>query len=347
MPTSHDVARLAGVSQSTVSRALRGEAGIAAATVARVQAAAEALNYAPSETGRALSTRRTWSVGIFAGELTNPFYPELVEPVRHFLAEKGYRSILLDDLPTKERIVHGVMDGAIVTSAVTGCSVVSQLVEAQMPFVLANRTLDAVVADACHADNETGGALAARFLLELGHTRISALFGPRDTSTGREREHGFRTELAKVGMTLPAHLGAHCDFTEREGHAAAMRLLDLSEPPTAIFCANDVVAFGALNAARDARREVGKNLTVIGFDDIAMSAWQTIGLTTIGYDFALMAEQSVSLLDRRITDPSADSRIDVLPVRVIERGTHHRPGAQNAGSELQQGNAFGERGRAH
>lgn len=326
MPTSHDVARLAGVSQSTVSRALRGEAGIAATTVARVQAAATALNYAPSETGRALSTRRTWSVGIFAGELTNPFYPELVEPVRHFLAQKGYRSILLDDQPATERIVHGVMDGAIVTSALTGSPVVSQLVEAQVPFVLANRTLDEVTADACHADNETGGALAARFLLELGHTRISALFGPRDTSTGRQREHGFRTELAKAGMSLPADLGAHCDFTERESHAAAARLLGLPAPPTAIFCANDVVAFGALNAAHEASLRVGKDLTVLGFDDIAMSAWQTIGLTTIGYDFARMAEQSVALLDRRITDPAAETRVDVLPVRIIERGTHHRPG---------------------
>ena len=334
MPTSHDVARLAGVSQSTVSRALRGEAGIAATTIARVQAAAEALNYAPSETGRALSTRKTRSVGIFAGELTNPFYPELVEPVRHFLSERGYRSILLDDLPAKERIERGVMDGAIVTSAVTGCSVVSQLIEAEVPFVLANRTLDAVDSDACCADNGTGGALAARFLLNLGHTRISALFGPRDTSTGREREHGFRRELAKVGMTLPAHLGVHCDFTEREAHAAATQLLALSVPPTAIFCANDVVAFGALNAARDAHRDVGGNLTVIGFDDIAMSAWQTIGLTTIGYDLALMAERSVSLLHRRITDPSAASRIDVLPVRIIERGTHHRPGAHGSGSDL-------------
>lgn len=327
--TSHDVAKIAGVSQSTVSRALRGMPGISPATVARVREAAQALAYVPSEAGRSLSTRQARSVGVFTEDLTNPFYPALVEPVRKRLEERGFRTILLtepDSVGAADSLPHGVVDGAIIATAHLGSRLPADLRSRGVPFVLVNRSVDGVDCDRSTVDNIAGGRLAAEFLSDLGHREVSAIFGPADTSTGRDRELGFRQGLSERGVSLPASGVRRGPFTYETGYDGALGLLRRRRRPTAVFCGNDVIALGALNAARAHGRCVGEDLTVIGFDDIAMASWELIDLTTVRCDVTSMAQTAADLMVDRIADPAAPFREVTLDPLMVARGSHHRPG---------------------
>lgn len=326
--TSHDVAKIAGVSQSTVSRALRGVPGIAPETVARVREAAEALAYVPSEAGRSLSTRQARSVGVFTEDLTNPFYPALVEPVRKRLEERGFRTILLtepDHAGAADSLPRGLVDGAIIATAHLGSRLPADLRARGVPFVLVNRSVDGVDCDRSTVDNIAGGRLAAEFLIELGHRDIAAIFGPPDTSTGRDRELGFRQGLSHRGVSLPDSSVRRGPFTFETGYDGVSRLLRRRRRPTAVFCGNDVIALGALNAARARGSQVGEDLTVIGFDDIAMASWDLVDLTTVRCDVPAMAQTAADLMVDRITDPESPFREVTLEPVMVARGSHHRP----------------------
>lgn len=329
--TSHDVARYAGVSQSTVSRALRGEPGISATTIARVRAAADALAYVPSESGRSLSTRRTRRIGVVTAELTNPFYPELVEPIRGALELAGYQMLLILDSPEApltdvEGLASGRLDGVIVTTARHGSQFPAVLARHAVPFVFVNRDIAGVAADACTIDNVRGGALAAELLAGLGHRHVAAIFGPEDTSTSRDRELGFRGELNDRGVTLRSTNVRRGPFSYETGHTATLDLLaESTGRPTAIFCGNDVVALGAINAAATLGLRSGTDVTVVGFDDIAMASWDLFSLTTIRCDLAAMARHAVDLVISRIEDPALPNQRVVLTPELVLRSSHHEP----------------------
>lgn len=332
--TGHDVARLAGVSQATVSRALAGGKGISAQTQARVKAAAEALKYAPSDAGRALSTRRTSTIGIVTGELTNPFYPELVEPIRAALIEHGYRPVLIPDSretpfdPTKW--LRGVFDGLILTTARSDWDLAFRLTDAGVPFVFANREISTIEADRCVAANERGARQIADFFLDRGHTAIAAIMGPSDTSTGSEREKGFLDRLAERGHAMsPGHI-MRGEFGFDEGARAAARLVS-AVAPTAIFCANDVLAMGAANVLHEMRAEQATETTLVGFDDIRSAGYPLYNLTTVHVDIASMARTAVDLLLERLDSPELPYRRVVLPAELVVRGPGLAAGTPHGG----------------
>ena len=205
--TSHDVARAAGVSQPTVSRALRGDPRLSEATRQRVVEAAEALQYVPSQRGRSLATRSTGQIGIVVSDLGNPFYLQVLDELHQALSETHLRMLVLtpdarDSVPL-ERLADGSLDGAILTTTLLDSSLPAELSERGFPFVLLNREVDDAPCDVCVVDNHRGGMLAASDLVSLGHTQIAAVFGPATTSTGRDREAGFRAGLAEAGVPLP------------------------------------------------------------------------------------------------------------------------------------------------
>jgi DNA-binding LacI/PurR family transcriptional regulator len=326
--TSHDVARLAGVSQPTVSRALRNLPGTSQETRAKVLAAARELAYIPSETGRSLSTRTTRRVAVVAEELTNPFYPELVEPLRLNLSRHGFRTVLItdhvDDPVEVEALADGSFDGVVLTTALRGSPVPRALRERRIPHVLANRTVDEPGSSSASTDNRRGAALVADLLASLGHKRIGAVFGPTATSTGRERASGLRERLRRHGIGLDRDLVRRVPFTHEAGAAAAADLLAARHPPTAIACGNDVVATGVLSAARAVGVRVPEELTVIGFDDISLASWDIVSLTTVRCDLASLARVAVELLARRIAAPDSAVSCPVLAPSLVLRGTHAR-----------------------
>jgi LacI family transcriptional regulator len=327
--TSHDVARLAGVSQPSVSRALRDQPGISPATRRRILEAAEALAYVPSSTGRSLSTRTTGRVAIVADELSNPFYPALVAPLHDALAEAGYRTILITDSGTRpvelEPLIDGSLDGVFLTTSRAGTTLPAQLVRRGVPYVLVNRELETVQGDACVVANREGAASVAQLLVSLGHRRIGAVLGPESTSTARERAAGFREALAEHGIALsPAHV-ERGEFDYDSGRAAFTRLMAADRPPTAVFCSNDVVAIGACNAARARGIDVPGDVSIVGFDDIAMASWDVFQLTTVRAELTDLAKAAADLLLRRIAEPAAPPRRIEIPTTLSLRGTHAAP----------------------
>ncbi|MFE9707561.1 LacI family DNA-binding transcriptional regulator [Streptomyces sp. NPDC005930] len=328
--TSHDVARLAGVSQPTVSRALRDDPRVSPATREKVKEAARALNYVPSEVGRSLSTRSTRRIGVIVTDLTNPFYPHVVAPLHDELGRLGYRMMLLtersDEAVAQEELLDQSLDGVVLATATTDSRLPARLDRRDMPYVFLNRDTGRAGDYASVVDNEGGGRLVARELAALGHRRIAGIFGAANTTTGRERELGFRLALADEGIGLPEERVVRGPFEYETGYEALSFLLDAAQRPTAVFCGNDVVAVGVLNAARAVGLSVPGDLTVVGFDDLPMASWEVLRLTTVRHDLAELARQAARLLVRRITgraDPAGERL--VLPTEFVPRGTHGPP----------------------
>jgi LacI family transcriptional regulator len=326
MVTSHDVARLAGVSQPTVSRALRDQKGVSMVTRVRVREAAKSLGYVTSQIGRSLSTRTTGRVGVVSAELINPFYPALIEPLHDALAALGYRMILVTDRGDVEvelePLIDGSLDGVILSTSELGSSLPFELAKRGMPHVMVNRSVDGTETDECVSDNIVGAEAVADFLVDLGHRRIGAVCGPEATSTGRERAIGFRRRLAERGLPLSPQYVRSGPFHQDTGRAALGELMACRPTPTALFCANDVVAFGVCAAAAAQGVDIPGQLTVVGFDDIPMASWEVFSLTTIRVDLTVMGKRSAGLLAERIADPGLPARRVVLPVELVLRGSH-------------------------
>jgi LacI family transcriptional regulator, galactose operon repressor len=327
--TSIDVARLAGVSQATVSRALRDVRGTSEATRAKVRAAARELGYVPQQSGRSLSTRLTNRVGIVTGELANPFYPALVAPMVERLHEHGYLAVLvpdkdLDDLDPIP-LIDGSLDGVLLTTIHQDSHLPAALSRRGVPRVLVNRDVSRGEEDASVADNVAGAGQVADLMLSAGHRRIAFLGGPPTVRTNVQRAEAFRAALEGRGIECGAPLWSCGRFDLDHGRDAFTRFMALAAPPTAVFCANDVLAIGALEAARAARLAVPHDVTVVGFDDIPLAALSLIDLTTVGCDLGAMGRSAADLLIDRIADPGRPARKVVHPTRLVLRGTHGRP----------------------
>lgn len=325
--TSHDVAAAAGVSQPTVSRALRNDPNIAEPTRQRVVEAARALGYVPNELGRSLSTRATRRVALVT-DLDNPLWPLLVDQVHDELSKHAYSMTLLaergDPADLETNLLSGWADGVIITSARTGARLPQELSRRGIPYVLVNRTIGREQGDASVADNVDGGRLAAQMLLDAGHRRFGALFGPADTSTGRDRERGFRDALDQAGHPLRDQHVAHGPFAWSHGREALPEVLRGRDRPTALFCANDIIAIGAMNTAHELGLSVPGDLALVGFDDLEEAAWPLLQLSTIRVPFAEMVRSAISMLLERLGGLTSPARLRTAPVEAVPRRTHLR-----------------------
>ncbi|MEU6643545.1 substrate-binding domain-containing protein [Saccharomonospora sp. NPDC046836] len=273
-----------------------------------------------------MSTRMTRRVAIVSAELTNPYYPELVEPVRQFLEEAGYRSVVVTDHEVGdvglEALVDGSYDGVILTTTTRRSTLPRDLTERGIPHVLANRMLDHPESPSCGIANAEGSAAVAELLVELGHTRIGLIAGPVETSTGRERANGLRRTLRAHGIIVRREMTRRCVFTHDAGMAAAEDLLLRRDRPTALVCGNDVIALGALSAARRVGVEVPAQVSVIGFDDIRMARWPTFDLTTVRCDLVELARRTVRMLCDQMAGGCLSAVETRLSPSLVLRGTH-------------------------
>ncbi|HET9093915.1 MAG TPA: LacI family DNA-binding transcriptional regulator [Solirubrobacteraceae bacterium] len=333
--TSHDVARAAGVSQPTVSRALRDDPRLSEATRRRVIAAAEALRYVPSQRGRNLATRSSGQVGIVVSDLGNPFYLQVLDELHRALKASQLRMLVLtpdaDERVPFERLVDGSLDGAILTTTVLDSELPGALSERGFPFVLLNREVDHPTGDVAVVDNRAGGLLAARELLQAGHRRIAALFGPADTSTGRGREAGFRAGLAEEGVPLGDELWRRAPFDFAAGHRGALELL--AAEPTALFCGNDILALGAYDALHGRGVRIPEEVSLVGFDDVLLAGWNVFQLTTISQDIPGLVRAATDLLLTRLAndgDPLPPRRVVLTPTIVRRRTLGPPPGVRPA-----------------
>lgn len=324
--TSHDVARLAGVSQATVSRALRDSPKVSAETKRRVGEAASALGYVPSETGRALSSGRTRRIGLLLTDLDNQFYPHLIAPMHRELEALDYQLVLQtessDSGRVAERLLANGLDGVLLATTTVDSVLPVRLRDRGVPFVYFNRTSESVRADSVEVDAVPGINELAAEIVRLGHRRVGAIFGPQNASTAGNREAALRDALAHASLGISPELSHRGPFDFQTGHDGAARLLGRPEPPTVLVCGNDVVAFGALNAARERGVAVPAALSVVGFDDLPTAGWPLIDLATVAFDLDAMARRAASLLVERIEGPADQPwRHEWFPSRLVVRSS--------------------------
>jgi LacI family transcriptional regulator len=330
MVTSRDVAAAAGVSQATVSRVLADAATVSETTRARVLAAVEQVGYVPNLTARTMKTGRTGTVGVVVADLTNPFYPQLLEALGRALDAAGRRlSVWVADGPKNSAALQAIrersVDGVVFTTVVEESAELRSALDRQSPLVLVNRLLPEVACDQVGSDNVAGGALVAQYLLAHGRRRIAFLGGEPSVSTTRDRLTGFRDHLAAAGAPLAA--AAHGTYTYASGRAGALQLLTDAAPPDALFCSNDLLAFGALDAARERGLRVPEDLWVVGYDDVEQAGWGSMSLTTVRQDVDRLAATAAELLLARMDSPGAPPRHVTLEPELRVRGsTAHSPG---------------------
>lgn len=326
MVTSRDVAQLAGVSQMTVSRVLQGSDKVAPETRERVLAAMEEAGYRPHAAARTMRTRRTSTVGVVVADITNPFYPQLLETVGQALEAAGQRMVLWNapgpgGSSALRALDEGTVDGLIFTTVTEGAEQLADELRRGDPIVLLHRGLDSLVCDQVTTDNLAGGRAVADYLVATGHTRIGFLRGPELPSTSRHRERGFRDRLAELGRPLAAELTAQGGFAHDVARSAMRELLSRENPPTAVFCANDLTALGAVDGAVSMNRRVPEDVWVIGYDDIAMTSWDSYDITTVRQPIAEMARTAVRLLLERVEDRSLPPRKEEFPSELVIRGS--------------------------
>ena len=332
MITIRDVAEHARVSVTTVSHVINGTRFVSDGAKERVQAAIAALNYVPSAVARSLKSNRTHTVGMMIPNNSNPYFAEIIRGIEDACFAAGFNVILCnsDDDPHKQGAYVRVLsekqvDGLIVLSSGGDPELIDTLRTANMPQVVVDREIDDLSADLVEVNHEAGGRVATEHLLGLGHTRIACIAGPAGISSARQRVQGYRWALEAAGVPFNERLVTSGTFTAEGGHAAMRALLQLKDRPTAVFASNDLMAIGAICAAAQAGLNVPQNLSVIGFDDIALAAYSNPPLTTVSQPKQQTGELAARLLMQRIADPKRPLQREILqPAMCLRQSTGRR-----------------------
>jgi LacI family transcriptional regulator len=325
-PTSRDLARLAGVSQATVSRVLTNSPRVSPDTRARVLQVLKDANYTPNALARAMKTGRTDTIGVFMTRVTSPFHAALLDEIGRLLSEVGLHMILWNIEHDTEETVNGVIqqrlvDGFILTSATYDSKLHHIAASSGTPTVLLHRGIDGLDCDQVVGDNWQGAYDAGRYVVEAGHREIGLVTLNHSGNTSRDRDLGFRAALAEAGVEIRPENVVVTGVPHSDGHAAAQKLLSSPKPPTVIYTVTDLLAFGLLDGARSLGRKVPDDVWVIGFDNTELASWEAFDLTTVDQPVNAIVKAGIELLRRRIANPSEDTSIITLPCPLVIRGS--------------------------
>lgn len=328
--TSMDVARLAGVSQSAVSRVFTPGASASAKTVKKVRKAAEELGYRPNVLARAVVSGKSRIIGLVVAYLNNQFYPEALEKLTNTLQERGYHALVFmasNSAQNIDKVVGEILDfqvdGIIAASVALSSDLSARCQSAGVPMVLFNRGQDDPSMSSVTSDNLAGGRKVAEFLLAAGHRKIGYIAGWEGASTQRDREAGFVAALNEAGMTL--HRREVGNFGTEEARDAARRMFAL-DPPDAVFVANDHMAIAVMDTLRfELGLKIPQDVSVVGYDDVAVAAWPSYDLTTVRQPANRMVAETVDILLSKIDDPQIAPKQLEIDGPLVIRGSARIP----------------------
>ena len=329
--TSLEVAKLAGVSQSAVSRVFTPAASSSKKTNELVRKAADELGYRPNILARSLITGKTRIIGLVVAYLDNYFYPGALELISSALQKKGYHVLIFMSGNKEGDIAHAVdeildyqVDGIIAASVSMSSDLANRCASAGVPVVLFNRTQDDERLSAVTSDNLLGGQKVASFLLAGGHERIGYIAGWEGASTQRDREKGFKDELKRSGHKLYAReLG---NFNLDEARQAARNMFSKKDFPDAVFIANDAMAIAVIDVIRfELGLKVPDQVSVVGYDDVPIASWPAYDLTTVRQPANPMVSETVSILMDSIDNKNTRARRIQIDGPLIVRGSARIP----------------------
>jgi len=324
--TIRDVARAAGVSVASVSRALNGRENVTEETRRRVMEAAARLRYRPNDAARSLITRRTRSIGAVLPELHGEFFCELIGGVDAAARAAGLHLLVscshgdADEAAAALRALQGRVDGLLVMSPHVDAAFLEHTLPARLPAVMLNAPRVESRFPILNVDDHGGALAMTRHLLALGHRRIAMIGGPRGRFDADERRRGFLDALAQTGDGLdPVLLDG--DHSERSGYEAGRRLAAARDRPDAVFAANDMMAIGCLLAFADAGIAVPSQVAVAGFDDVPIARYVTPQLTTVRVRIADLGRAALVRLVAEIEETPDATAPDLLPCELVVRAS--------------------------
>jgi DNA-binding LacI/PurR family transcriptional regulator len=324
--SSVDVARVAGVSQSQVSRTFSGGGKVSESTRQKVLAAAELLDYRPSHIPRIMLTHKSNLVAIVVGGLYNPFYSAVLEEfVIRFQAVGN--QVLLVHVPNDHRLDDVIpklasyrVDAIVSALAILSADGAAKLARLKIPVIAFNTEVNNAWVTSVSSQNFQAGEAIADLFVRRGARSFGFISGPVTSPASAQRRDGYTTRLRALGQPDPVI--AEGDYRYEGGVKATLRLFDGASRPQALFCANDLLAIGALDALRQkVGLRVPQDVMVAGFDDIPAASWGSIDLTTFTHDAAAMVDETLSLVQSAETGRPLSTGPVVVSARLIERGT--------------------------
>ncbi|WP_111414796.1 LacI family DNA-binding transcriptional regulator [Billgrantia lactosivorans] len=333
--TSRDVAKLAGVSQSAVSRAFSPNAKVSERTRRKVMDASRELGYRPNTIARSLITRSSRTIAVVTYSLQNPFYSFMLEQASRFFQQQGYHLLLFfapssgDFDAVLDDIIRSQVEGVLMLALTMNEQQARLVADFGIPMVIINRTVNGAGISQVSSDNFQGGYWAGRHLASLGHERIVYLAGLPDSSTEQQRRAGFLEGLGSKEASCHAiDVG---NYRYEDACQATRRLFADTPAPDALFAANDLMAIAAMEILRhEFCLKVPEDVSVIGFDDVPMASWPSHSLTTLQQPVGTMVMRATELLLAQIAQPDTPPEHITLPVTPMLRNStrrqHRHPG---------------------
>ncbi len=330
MTTIREVAAKAGVSITTVSHVINHTRFVSAAVKYRVEAAMEELGYTPNALARSLRKGSTKTIGLIVPDNSNPFFAEMSRVIEDISYDKGYSVILCnsDNNADKEDAYLDVLiakqvDGVLFISTAGSKKSLEKVLSKKIPLVIVDRVVSDIPAAVVIIDNQMGGYEAARHLIALGHTRIACVTGPSQLAPSSQRVSGYQQALKEAGIPVQKEFIITGDFGYKGGEAAVRILLQLPQPPSAIFFCNDIMAIGGMKALYHANIRVPEEISVVGFDDVSIASNVIPELTTVAQPLPELGSLSTNTLIHLMCKPAQDdfSSYVVLQPRLIIRNS--------------------------
>lgn len=326
MATIYQVSELAGVSLATVSRVMNGGTKVSEKTRNKVNQAMEELNYRPNAMARSLASNCSNSVGILVSELRGPIYGEMMSGIEKQLRLAGKHVIIAAGHSDEESEKDGIeflisrnCDALILHVEAVSDEYLLELKASSTPFVLINRVLPAIQDNCISLDNHRGGYLASRALLERGHRDIAYIAGPLWKKDARDRYEGHQEAMAEFGLSCNEQLLYEGDFQEQGGSIGIAKLLRKGIPFTALVCANDEMAAGAMHAARGQGFSIPKDLSIIGFDNTSYAHYLYPKLCTIDFPVHNMGRMAAQWVLKHIYKTNLPNFKNVFEPKLVWR----------------------------
>ncbi|RXZ82891.1 LacI family transcriptional regulator [Paenibacillaceae bacterium] len=334
--TIYDIAKEAGVSIATVSNAINGKGKVGKKKRDEIFQVMERLKYQPSVIASALMGKKTYTLGLLIPDVSNPFFSEIARSVEDLAHSAGYSVIVCSTDNRDERVEKYIqlleqksVDGILIGTGMENPEILVQLSEKSLPIVMIAREAAAISVHSVLTDDFKGGALAAGHLLQLGHSRMAILSENIKVSSSNERVKGFEFALFEAGVPMDNKQLISCDSSIKDGKRAALELIrGEGLRPSAIFCCNDLLAIGALQAAKEEGVRVPEQLSIIGFDNTILSTVTDPALTTIAQPMDHMVKLAFDLL---IASPESGDTIKqriVMQPELIIRESTDKPSKQ-------------------
>ena len=325
-PTIRDVAELAGVHPSTVSRVINDDSRISEKTKNKVLLIIKKLGYTPNAIARGLKTKRTHTLGMLIPDITNPFFAEIARGVEDAANKNNFNVILCntDDKLKKERTYLEILRGKRVDGLILGTAHIKdksilELEKKKFPYILVSRNIEGLDKNCVIVDDVAGGIMVTEYLIKLGYRKIAHITGPLTVRAAINRLEGYKFALEKYQIEYHEELVEEGDFRIKGGYQAMKKFLELPEPPTAIFAANDLLALGAIQAIQKKKYHIPEDFCIIGFDDIRLASFVYPPLTTIRQPMLEMGALAVKMLLRIIEEGEFNQRKIVLKSKLIIR----------------------------